>query len=42
VPVAALPVVLIAEAARLFDENKAAALLAALLAGVTAGTRDRK
>jgi hypothetical protein len=42
VPVAALPVVLIAEATRLFDENKGAALLAALLAGATAGTRDRK
>jgi hypothetical protein len=42
VPVATLPVVLIAEAARLFGENKGAALLAALLAGATAGTRDRK
>ena len=35
------PSVLIAETARLVNENKAAALLAALLAGLVAGRRDK-
>ena len=37
----AAPSVLIAEATRLVNENKAAALLAALLAGLVAGRRDK-
>jgi hypothetical protein len=42
VPDAAMPVLLIAEASRLLEENKGAALLAALLAGATAGSLTRK
>lgn len=42
VPDAAVPALLIAEASRLLDENKGAALLAALLAGATAGSIHRK
>jgi hypothetical protein len=42
VPSAAVPALLIAEASRLFDTNKGAALLAALLAGAAAGGIDRK
>jgi hypothetical protein len=42
VPDVALPVLLITEASRLLQENKGAALLAALLAGATAGGLDRK
>jgi hypothetical protein len=42
VPGAAMPVLLIAEASRLLEENKGAALLAALLAGATAGSLTRK
>lgn len=42
VPAAAGPGVLIAEASRLFGESKGVALLAALLAGATAGSLDRK
>jgi hypothetical protein len=42
VPDAAIPALLIAEASRLLEENKGAALLAALLAGATAGNLDRK
>jgi hypothetical protein len=42
VPPAADPAVLIAEAMRLFDENKGAALLAAVLAGISAGSPGRK
>ena len=42
VPAVALPALLIAEASSLLDQNKGAALLAALLAGVTAGSLDRK
>jgi hypothetical protein len=42
VPRAAVPALLIAEASRLFQENKGAALLAALLAGVNAGSLARK
>jgi hypothetical protein len=42
VPDAAIPALLIAEASRLLEENKGAALLAALLAGATAGSFDRK
>ena len=39
---AAVPALLIAEASRLMIENKGAALLAALLAGATAGSLSRK
>lgn len=42
VPDAAIPALLIAEASRLLDENKGAALLAALLAGAVAGDIRRK
>ncbi len=42
VPDAAIPALLIAEASRLLDENKGAALLAALLAGAVAGDTRRK
>jgi hypothetical protein len=38
----ALPALLIAEASRLMEENKGAALLAALLAGATAESLNRK
>jgi len=41
-PDAAVPALLIAEASRLMEENKGAALLAALLAGATAGNLGRK
>jgi hypothetical protein len=41
-PDAAIPALLIAEASRLLEENKGAALLAALLAGATAGNPNRK
>jgi len=41
-PDAAIPALLIADASRLLEENKGAALLAALLAGATAGSLDRK
>ena len=41
-PDAAVPALLIAEASRLMEENKGAALLAALLAGATAGSLSRK
>ena len=41
-PGAAVPALLIAEAARLLDQNKSAALLAALLAGASAGSLSRK
>jgi hypothetical protein len=41
-PDAAIPALLIAEASRLLEENKGAALLAALLAGATAGSLNRK
>jgi hypothetical protein len=41
-PDAAVPALLIAEASRLLDQNKGAALLAALLAGATAGSLSRK
>jgi hypothetical protein len=41
-PDAAVPALLIAEASRLMEENKGAALLAALLAGATAGNLNRK
>jgi len=37
-----MPVLLIAEASRLLEENKGAALLAALLAGASAGSLNRK
>jgi hypothetical protein len=39
---AAVPALLIAEASRLLDQNKGAALLAALLSGATAGSLSRK
>jgi len=39
---AAIPALLIAEASRLMEQNKGAALLAALLAGATAGSLSRK
>ena len=42
VPQAALPALLIAEASRFMAENKVAALLAALLAGATAESLNRK
>lgn len=42
VPGVALPALLIAEASRLMEENKGAALLAALLAGATAESLNRK
>jgi hypothetical protein len=42
VPDVALPALLIAEASRLLEKNKGAALLAALLAGATAGGLNRK
>jgi hypothetical protein len=42
VPDVALPVLLITQASRLLQENKGSALLAALLAGATAGGLDRK
>jgi hypothetical protein len=41
-PGAAVPALLIAEASRLIEENKGAALLAALLAGAAAGNVTRK
>jgi hypothetical protein len=41
-PDAVMPVLLIAEASRLLEENKGAALLAALLAGASAGSLNRK
>ena len=41
-PDAAVPALLIAEASRLMEENKGAALLAALLAGATAGSLNHK
>lgn len=41
-PDAAVPALLIAEASRLMGENKGAALLAALLAGATAGSLSHK
>ena len=42
VPDVALPALLMTQASRLLEENKGAALLAALLAGVTAGGLARK
>jgi hypothetical protein len=39
---AAIPALLIAEASRLMEQNKGAALFAALLAGATAGSLSRK
>jgi hypothetical protein len=41
-PDAAIPALLVAEASRLLEENTGAALLAALLAGATAGSLNRK
>ena len=42
VPDVALPTLLMTQASRLLEQNKGAALLAALLAGATAGGLDRK